>query len=56
MAKALWYARWHLARWLVHGGLVIAPKGPARDLLVGYLNAYGREVMETIHPPLSSRR
>jgi len=48
MGKLVWFARWHVARWMVHTALTIAPKGPPRTLLVGYLNAYGREVMEAL--------
>jgi hypothetical protein len=46
--NTVWYARWHLANWMVHAALKVAPKGPARTLLVDYLNAYGREVLDAI--------
>ncbi len=48
MSRAVWFARWHITGGLVWLALKIAPKGAARDLLLSYLNAYGREVMQTI--------
>jgi len=48
LGGSLWFCRWHIANWLVLGALNIAPKGAARDLLEDYLNAYGREVLNTI--------
>ena len=48
MKKTIWYARWHLARWMIHTALWIAPRGKARDLLVAYITGYGHEIMEAL--------
>lgn len=48
MKRLVWFARWHASRALIHFGLMVAPRGPARTLLVRYLNDFGREVTSKI--------
>ncbi len=53
MSKTWWYLRWHCASIMIHTAMWVAPRGKARDLLLAYLNGYGREIMEAIglvHP------
>ena len=48
ISRLAWFARWHVARWMIHTALRIAPAGPARSLLVDHLNAYGRTVLAAL--------
>lgn len=44
----LFYIRWQIARFLVSLALWVAPRGPARSMLLVYLNDFGAEVMDVI--------
>lgn len=48
MGDAIFYARWQVARALIHLGIRLAPEGSAKALLVRYLNTYGAEIMVAI--------
>lgn len=45
LQRRCWLLRWHVARFFIHLGIAIAPDGPARDLLLRYLNAFGDEIL-----------
>lgn len=40
--------RWHVARWMIHAAIRVAPSGPARAALVAHLEAFGAEVMRAL--------
>ena len=42
------YTRWQLARGLVWLAIALAPAGPAKDLLLKYLAAYGEEILAAL--------
>lgn len=46
--RPVFMARWHVARALIHLGVRLAPPGPAKQILVQYLEAYGREVLAAL--------
>ena len=48
MTRVLWFTRWHIARWMIHTALHIAPHSKAKTLLLAYLNGYGQEIMDAI--------
>lgn len=48
ISRLAWFVRWHVARWMIHAALRIAPAGPARTLLVDHLNAYGRALLAAL--------
>jgi hypothetical protein len=48
ISRLAWFARWHVARWMIHTAMRIAPAGPAQTLLVDHLNAYGRTVLAAL--------
>ena len=45
LKRQSWLLRWHVARFLIHLGIAIAPDGPVRDLLLRYLEAFGDEIL-----------
>ena len=47
--RMIWLMRWHIARFLIHAGLGIAPDGVVRDLLFRYLDAFSDEIMTAVH-------
>lgn len=50
VARALWHMRWHSTRVLVALAFAIAPRGPARDVLIEGLNAASRHIYAALHP------
>lgn len=44
----MWRIRWHIARFLVHLGLHIAPRGPARDLFVSALERESAAILRAL--------
>lgn len=44
----MFYTRWQVTRFLVSLALWVAPRGPARSMLLVYLNDFGAEVMDRI--------
>lgn len=49
MSRLIWFARWHIARWMIHvAALRIAPPGHARDRVVSALWAAGNHMRETV--------
>lgn len=51
----MFYTRWQVARFLVSLALWVAPRGPARSMLLVYLNDFGAEVMDKISNPKTGR-
>jgi len=43
-----WLLRWHVARWMIHTALKVAPQGHGRDRVVSALWAAGNHVRETV--------
>lgn len=44
----MWWLRWHIVRLLVWAAIEIAPRGEARDRMIHYLNAFGREIVTEV--------
>lgn len=45
MDRPIWYARWHVARWMIHTALLIAPPGRARASLTAWITIWGEHVV-----------
>jgi len=46
--SAWWLLRWHVARWMIHTALKVAPAGGARDVVESALWLVGHHMRETI--------
>jgi hypothetical protein len=45
---SMWHLRWHMTNVLVRAAIWIAPKGPARDVLLEHLEAFGNVILRRI--------